>query len=105
MSSYSPEPEYVLSPWLEQISDEAASILAATLSALLTACEDRYARQLDRYRSLRCAELVDPDRPWLRKSLATDADLSHDQTEALAADFNARQLDLFQPEAACHNDF
>jgi hypothetical protein len=105
MSGYSPEPEYVLSPWLEQISDEAASILVATLAELAIACEDRYARQLDRYRRLRRARLADPDRPWMQKSVATDADLSRNHTEALAADFNARQLDLFLPETEWDNDF
>ncbi|NNM61178.1 MAG: hypothetical protein HKM03_03325 [Steroidobacteraceae bacterium] len=105
MSGYSPEPEFVPSPWLEQISDEASSILASTLFELAIACENRYARQLDRYRSLRRSRLVNPDRPWLQQSLATDADLSRDHTEKLAADFNARQLDLFQPEEDWDTDF
>jgi hypothetical protein len=31
--------------------------------------------------------------------------LSHDDEEALAADFKARQLDLFRPESEWDNDF
>jgi hypothetical protein len=105
MSGYTPEPDYVPSPWLEDISDEAAAILAQTLIDLAMACEDRYERQIHRYRELQRAKLIDPDRPWMRKSVDSDEDLSHDEQEALAADFNARQLDLFRPESEWDNDF
>ena len=40
MTGYTPEPEYVPSPWLEDISDESAAILAQTLLDLAMACED-----------------------------------------------------------------
>jgi hypothetical protein len=105
MSGYIPEPEYVTSPWLEQISDEAASILASTLFELAKACDDRYEHQIERYRKLQRDKLIDPDRPWLRKTVESAEDLSHDDEESLAADFKARQLDLFRPESEWDNDF
>jgi hypothetical protein len=105
MSGYTPEPDYVPSPWLEEISDEAAAILASTLFDLAMACEDRYELQIDRYRKRLRAKFIDPHRPWMRRSPESNEDLSHDDEEALAADFNARQLDLFRPEAEWDNDF
>ena len=105
MTGYTPEPEYVPSPWIDQISDEAAAILAQTLNELATACEDRYERQIRRYRERLRAQLVDPDQPWMRRSVKSDPDPSHDDEEALAADFKARQLDLFRPESEWDNDF
>jgi len=41
----------------------------------------------------------------MRRSVESNEDLSRDDPEALAADFNARQLDLFRPEEAWDNDF
>jgi hypothetical protein len=105
MTGYTPEPEYVPSPWLEDISDESAAILAQTLLDLAMACEDRYERQVRRYRELQRAKLYDPDQPWVRKPAEPDNDLYRDAQEARAADFNARQLDLFRPESEWDNDF
>jgi hypothetical protein len=92
MSGYTPEPDQVPSPWLEDISDEAAAILAQTLLDLAMACEDRC-------RKLQRAKLIDPNRTWMRKSLEPVEALFRDDPEALAADFDARQQDLFRPEA------
>jgi hypothetical protein len=105
MSGYTPEPEYVPSPWLEQIPDEAASILATTLFELAKACGDRYEQQIDRHRQIQRRRLLDPDRPWMPRSAESAEDWSHDDQEDLAADFNARQLDLFRPEEEWDNDF
>lgn len=105
MTGYTPEPEYVLSPWLEDISDENAAILAQTLRDLATACEDRYEQQLHRYWQRKRAKLYDPDRPWVRIPAPPDDNLFHDDEEARAADFKARQLDLFRPESEWDNDF
>ena len=106
MTSYTPEPDIVPSPWVEQISDEAAAVLAQTLCELAMACEERYERQIQNYRQRLRAKFIDPDRPWMRRSVAaSDEDLYHDDTEDLADDFSARQLDLFRPEEEWDNDF
>jgi hypothetical protein len=105
MTGYIPGPDFVPSPWLEDISDEAAAILAQTLNDLAMACEERYERQIDRYRERLRARFIDPDRPWMRRSVASNEDLSRDDPEAFAADFNARQLDLFRPEEEWDTDF
>jgi hypothetical protein len=105
MTGYTPGPDIVPSPWLDDISDEAAAILAQTLLDLAMACEDRYERHIHRHRERLRAKFINPDRPWMRRSVASDEDLSRDDTEAFAADFNARQLDLFRPEAEWDNDF
>ena len=104
MTGYTPQPDLVPSPWIEEISDEAAAVLAQTLAELATACQDRYERQLLRYREMLRSRLVDPDHPWL-PSVAPVQDLSHDHTDALAADFSARQLDLFRPQPEWDTDF
>jgi len=95
------DPVWIRSPWLEDISDETAEILSCTLHALAMACEDRYAQELRRYYQTQRAELYDPQRPWVRKP----SEPSHNAEEARAADFNARQLDLFHSEPAWEDDF
>ena len=105
MTGYIPGPDIVPSPWLEDISDEAAAILAQTLNDLAMACEERYERQIDRHRERLRARFIDQDRPWMRRSVESNENLSHDDEEALAADFKARQLDLFRPEEEWDNDF
>jgi hypothetical protein len=42
-SGYTPEPECVLSPRLDEMSDEVADIRVQTLHSLASASEDRYA--------------------------------------------------------------
>ena len=105
MTGYTPAPDIVPSPWLEDISDEAAAILAQTLNDLAMACEERYERQIDRHRERLRAQYIDPDRSWMRRSVESNEDLSRDDPEALAADFNARQLDLFRPKEEWDIDF
>ena len=105
MTGYIPGPDIVPSPWLDDISDEAAAILAQTLNDLAMACEERYERQIDRHRERLRARFIDQDRPWMRRSVESNENLSHDDEEALAADFKARQLDLFRPEEECDSDF
>jgi hypothetical protein len=105
MTGYTPGPDIVPSPWLDEISDEAAAVLAQTLNDLAVACEERYERQIDRYRERLRAQYIDPDQPWMRRPVEADAHLSRDDPETLATDFNARQLDLFRPEAEWDNDF
>lgn len=105
MTGYTPAPDIVPSPWLDDISDEAAAILAQTLNDLAMACEERYERHIDRHRERLRAQFIDPDRPWMRRSVESNENLSRDDPVALAADFNARQLDLFRPEEEWDNDF
>jgi hypothetical protein len=53
-----------------------------------------------------CApQYIDPGRPWMRRSGESNQDLSCATQEAVPADFNARQLDLFRPEAEWDNGF
>jgi hypothetical protein len=98
MTGYTAAPNIVPSPWLDDISDEAAAILAQTFNDLTTACAKGYERQIDRHGEPLRAQHIDPDRPWMRRSVEPNEDLSRDDPEALAADFIARQLDLFRPE-------
>ncbi|MDP8984375.1 MAG: hypothetical protein M3N97_04930 [Pseudomonadota bacterium] len=50
MTGYTPAPDIVPSPWLDDIPDEAGAILVRTLNDLAMASEDRYARQIHRHR-------------------------------------------------------
>lgn len=105
MSDYTPEPEYVLSPWLNELSDEIADILVQTLHSLAIACEDRYAQQLRRCWAKAHAELYDPQCPWRRRVVDPVGELSHAAQEQQIADFNARQLDLFRPQQSWDDEF
>ena len=105
MTGYIPGPDIVPSPWIDDIPDEAAAILHQTLSDLAMACEERYERQIEAHRERLRARFIDPDRPWMPRPAESTEDLSRDDPEDLAADFSARQLDLFLPEAEWDNDF
>lgn len=105
MSGYTPAPNIVPSPWIDDISDETAAILAQTLNELAMACQERYERQIDRHRQRLRARFIDPDRPWMRQCGESYEDLSHDDPDDRAADFSARQLDLFRSEAEWDDHF
>ncbi len=105
MSGYTPEPEYVLSPWLNELSDEMAEILVQTLHSLAIACEDRYAQQLRRCWAKAQSDLYDPECPWRRRVVDPADESSHAAQERRIADFNARQLDLFYPQQSWDDEF
>jgi hypothetical protein len=69
------------------------------------ACQERYERQIDRCRERLRARYIRPDRPWLRRSVESNEDLYQDEAEDIAADFSARQLDMFRTEAEWDSDF
>ena len=105
MSLPSNDPPWIPSPWLQDISDEMAATLSATLHALAMACEDHYSEQLlPHYRSI-TPSAPDPQRPWIRDTQQSDCESSLNTEEARAADFNARQLDLFRPGIDWHDEF
>jgi hypothetical protein len=99
MSMYCNDPLWIPSPWPDDVSDEMANILSNTFHALAMACEDRYVKQLQSYHDTRRAALYDPDRPWIRKPVEPDHDGYRADQEACAANFKARQLDLFDSSA------
>lgn len=105
MTGYTPEPEYVPSPWLNELSDEMADILLQTLYSLAVACEDRYASQLRRHWTAAQRNLHDPLHPWLRREPESSIESSHAEQERRIADFNARQLDLFRPQQSWDVEF
>lgn len=105
MSGYTPEPEYVPSPWLDELSDEMADILVQTLHSLASACEDRYAQQLRRRSARAHRDLADPKCPWRPRVLDPDGESSHAAQERRIADFKARQLDLFRPHQSWDDEF
>ena len=105
MSMHSDDPQWIPSPWLDDIEDEMVAILSATLHALAMACEDRYSQQLLRYYNSLEPPLDDPRRPWFRHPANPDGESSHETAESRLADFNARQLDLFRPETVWDEEF
>jgi hypothetical protein len=85
-------------------------MLTKTLNEFAVACEERHegGGQIDRYRERLRVRFIDLDRPWMRRSIArveSKDNLSRDDPEAPAADFNARQLNLFRPQAEWDNEF
>ncbi len=105
MNGYTSEPEYVPSPWLNELTDEMANIIVQTLHSLAIACEDRYAQQLRRCLAKAQRDLSDPDRPWHRRVLDLGAESSHAAQERRIADFNSRQLDLIRPQVSWDDEF
>lgn len=94
------DPTWIRSPWLDELSDEMASILSDTLHALALSCEEHYCQALRRYYQHKHSQRNDPQRPWTRKRCEPNAKLSHAQHTLRTAAFTARQLDMFQPEIA-----
>lgn len=110
MSMHCNDPQWIASPWPDDISDEMAEILCNTFQAIAMACDERYFHQLHDYYATRHAALRDPDRPWMRKPVEPDHVWSRTDEEAHAAYFKARQLDLFDSsagweEASWEDDF
>jgi len=57
-----------MSPFPDNLSDEAAFALSETLHWLAMACEEKYFAQLQRYAAtLDQSKYVDPAHPWVRK--------------------------------------
>ena len=92
-SGYTPEPECVLSPRLDEMSDEVADIRVQTLHSLASASEDRYAQQLRR-----C---------WARahRVVKQEGESSQADQKRRIADFHARQFDLFRPQQSWDDEF
>jgi hypothetical protein len=99
MSMHCSDPLWIPSPWPDDISDEMAKILCNTFQALATACDERYCHQLQSYYATRRAALYDQERPWMRKPVEPDYAWSRTDEEVRAANFKARQLDLFDSSA------
>ncbi len=58
-----------ISPFPEQISDEAAFVLSEALHWLALACDEKYFAQIRRHMATRYrTEPIDPERPWVRKT-------------------------------------
>lgn len=56
-----------ISPFSEEISDEAAFALSEALYWLAMTCEERYIGQILRHRdTMEKPTSIDPERPWIR---------------------------------------
>jgi hypothetical protein len=99
MSMHCNDPQWIPSPWPDDISDEMAEMLCHTLQALAMACDERYCHQLQSCYAARRAAPCDPERPWLRKPVEPGHVGARTDEQAHAAYFKARQLDLFDSSA------
>ena len=60
-----------MSPFPDNLPDEAAFALSETLHWLAMVCEEKYFAQIRRYAAtLNQSKYIDPAHPWVRKSPA-----------------------------------